>query len=140
MSVVVYEKPEQIFCWSGGNRTVYMEGDSGKLYAGEGSVILDNVGIKIREEALWFQNSGGDLRGYLYPVEVPSPYLHLHANAADLKLSAGIGKNVELVGFTDVDINAASVLDVASARLIIPVTGADPASPRNGEIWLRSDL
>lgn len=66
--------------------------------------------------------------------------VHLQTTTADILLDAA-GYHIWLRSDGDIDFGGSAVVDMNAVRLVIPTrTVSDPASPRSGEIWLRTDL
>ena len=58
-----------LYFWSGGNKTVYIEGDSGKLFAGEGKLIIDESGATFYGEKIIFREENGIAQGSIIATD-----------------------------------------------------------------------
>jgi len=88
----------EIAGYSGGvTKTFYLQSANGKAYCGAGAVILDTAGITVNGQAIFYNDAGEVLRGWLYGIGGGNPYFQLAANNADLKLTTGAGKFIELL-------------------------------------------
>lgn len=65
-------------------------GSDGKLYAGDGAVILDSTGVTILGQFLFIKNSSGTLRGYMYGTD--TDFVILGASGIPILLQASLFK------------------------------------------------
>ena len=70
-----------LYFWSGGNKTVYIEAENGKLYAGEGKLIVDENGMSLEGEKLLFRKDGGTQIGSILGTGLPGGYGQFNFNA-----------------------------------------------------------
>lgn len=79
--------------------------DEDGMNVNSGTVIIDTGGIKIRGQSIFFQDSAGNPRGWIYGIGGGTPYLQL-GSLADLILSSPVGEFIELlVGGNSVKFN-----------------------------------